>query len=60
MKFFLNAIKDLLVELVFACLAIPILIVCIVVYELADPIVRFCDKMATRNQKPVKNIKSTW
>ena len=60
MKFFLNAVKDLLAELIFACFAIPVLMVCIIIFELGDPIVRFYDKMATRKQEPQKHIKSTW
>lgn len=56
MKFFLKALKDLLVELIMACISLPVLIFCIVVFELLDPFVRFYDaiKFKIHNDKKDK------
>lgn len=60
MKFFIKALLDLLTELAFAIIALPILILCIIIYELGDPVFKFFDKMkqGPRPEKPV--VQDTW
>ena len=43
MKTILQAIGTMILEVVFACLALPILIVGLILFEILDPIVRCYD-----------------
>jgi hypothetical protein len=61
MKNFIQALKELITGLFMACFSIPILICCVVLFEILDPFVRFYD--ALKNDKNKTNMpkkKDSW
>ena len=61
MKFFLQALKDLIAGLVVACFAVPILVCCVVIFEFLDPFVRFYDTLKARDKTGDKiSATDTW
>lgn len=59
MKLFMNAVKDLLAGLLVACFSIPILICCVIVFEILDPFFRFYDTLKYNKDKQTKT-NDTW
>lgn len=60
MKFVLRAFLDLLSELLVALIALPILIFCIAFFELADPVVKFYDKLKNGPDNQPPKVPSSW
>ena len=54
MKKILQAVKELIIGLITACFSIPILICCIIIFELLDPFFRFYDTLKNNETKPPK------